>query len=116
LSLSKDNLWEFVTRDSEGNIEDNIDIRDIQHSWKMRMQENTFDIGWNYFAHPNLRTALTPTNPDGKTWRAACDEEHDGLNNLNVFTEIATAEYNTYLKKHGDDARAIPTSKNYCSA
>ena len=61
------------------------------------------------FAPPNLRTALAQTNPDRDTWNAAYDEEYDGLDNLNVFTEITTEEYMKYLRLHGEDARAIPT-------
>ncbi len=45
LNLDKDNLWEFVTRDAEGRITSQIEIADLQYSWKMRMQENTFDVG-----------------------------------------------------------------------
>ena len=46
LNINKDNLWEFVSRDTDGRITFTYNIPDIQHSWKMQMQENTFDIGW----------------------------------------------------------------------
>ena len=46
LHINEDNLWEFVTRDKDGNITFRADLSDIQYSWKMRMQENTFDVGW----------------------------------------------------------------------
>ena len=39
----------------------------------------------------------------------AYDEEHDGLQGLEVFTEITTAEYLEYVRKHGDATQAIPT-------
>ena len=85
LSLLKDNTWEFVTRDCDGKITNTIDISDIQYSWKMCIQENTFDVGWSFdaarrlfgyschvsakslsntLALPNLSTALAPSNPD----------------------------------------------------
>ena len=130
LSLSKDNLWEFVTRDKEGRVVTTIPIHDIQYSWKMRMQENTFDIGWSYdkarrtfgsvrhvsaanlnqtLAPANLRIALASNNPDRLIWSDAYDEEYDNLNNLETFDEITTEEYYRYLKHYGDDARAIPS-------
>ena len=130
LSLSDDNLWEFVARDAKGDVKERIDISDIQCSWKMRMQENTFDVGWNEnkarrvcgtarhvsasslkhnFAPPNLRTALVESNPDNITWRAAHDEEYNGFKKLNVFTEITAEEYQRHNKTHGDDVKAIPT-------
>ena len=130
LSINDEGFWEFVLRDTNGNVTDRHDICDIQYSWKMRLQENTFDIGWdehkarrifgcgrhvsatdlhNNYAPPNLKTAFASNNKDRKIWRDAYDEEYDGLNSLNVFTEITTKEYENYLKKHGEDARAIPT-------
>ena len=94
------------------------------------MQENTFEVRWCFdkarqicgrtnhasatglnrnFAPPNLGSASSPTNPDKETWLAAHNEEHDGLDNSNVFTETSTEECNQCLKRHGDDAKAIPT-------
>ena len=46
LDLNDNNLWEFVKRDANGTIISCSDLSDIQYSWKMRMQENTFDVGW----------------------------------------------------------------------
>ena len=130
LSINNDNLWEFVTRDAEGQVLSKSDISDIQYSWKMRMQENTFDIGWQEdIAHrvygsgrhvsatnlhtncapANLKIALAGSNPDNKVWRSSYNEEYDGLRNLEVFTEISVAEYKAFLRIHGDNARAIPT-------
>ena len=124
LSLDENNVWEFVTRDSEGKV------INIQYLWKIQIQENIFDIGWesdkarqlfgcgrhvsatnlhNNCARPNLRTALLLSNKDRDIWRAAYDEEYDGLTGLNVFTEITTKKYKAYLRKRGEDARAIPT-------
>ena len=78
------------------------------------MQENTFDIGWNFemahrvygigrhvsatnlnssFAPANLRIALAGSNLDNKIWNSAYDEEYDGLQGLRVFSEITTAKY-----------------------
>ena len=79
----------------------------------MRMQENTFDIGWNFdmahhvygigrhvsatnlnvnLAPANLKIALAGSNPDKKIWNSAYNEEYDGLQGLEVFTNITTAE------------------------
>lgn len=79
LSLDENNVWEFVTRDSEGKV------INIQYLWKIQIQENIFDIGWesdkarqlfgcgrhvsatnlhNNCARPNLRTALLLSNKD----------------------------------------------------
>ena len=114
LDLNDNNLWEFVTCDTDGNITSRADLLDLQYSWKMRMQENTFDVGWsNNFAHrvfgtgrhvsatnlhfdcapANLRTALAGSNPDQKIWNAAYDEEYNGLCGLDVFTEITDKQY-----------------------
>ena len=46
LNINNDNLWEFVMRDKEGRITFNANLSDIQYSWKMQMQENSFDVGW----------------------------------------------------------------------
>lgn len=130
LNLDKENLWEFVTRDAEGRITSQIEIADLQYSWKMRMQENTFDVGWEdycarrifgnkrlvYAAHlhfdcapANLRVALASSNPDRKIWDSAYNEEYDGLKDLDVFTKITEQQYKAYLREFGEYARAIPT-------
>ena len=130
LPLSDGNLWEFVTRGTEGSVKETVGIRDAQHSWKMRMQENTFDIGWSLdiarrmcgaaqhvsaatlkhnFAPPNLRTAFAPSDGGHNTWRAACDEECDGLKNLNAFTKMPTKVHERHLKMHVGGAKATPT-------
>ena len=96
----------------------------------MRMQENTFNIGWQEniaccifgtgrhisaanlntnFSPPNLKTALAGSNPDRRVWNASYNEEYDGLNGLNVFTEINAEKYREYRFIHGEKATAIPT-------
>ena len=98
------------------------------------MQENTFDIGRNFemahqvygigrhvsattlntnFAPPNLKIALAGSSPDNKIWNSAYDEEYDGLQGLEVFKEITTAEYLEYVQKHGEAAQAIPTMNSF---
>ena len=85
LNLDKNNIWEFVSRDADGRISFSYLLADLQFSWKMRMQENTFDIGWQecakrvfgigrhvsatglhntHFAPANLKHALAGNNPD----------------------------------------------------
>ena len=94
------------------------------------MQENTFNIGWNFemahcvysigrhvsatdlnvnLAPANLKMVLAGSNPDKKIWNLAYDEEYYGLQGLEVFTEITTTEYLEYVQKHGKAAQAIPT-------
>ena len=94
------------------------------------MQENTFDIGWQecakrvfgigrhisatglnntHFAPASLKQALTSNNPDRDIWDKSYNEEYDGLDNLNVFTEIMTEKYREYVVKYGEKARFIPT-------
>ena len=51
----------------------------------------------SYFAPANLRIALADSNPDNKIWKSAYNEEHDGLQGLEVFSEITTAEYLEYV-------------------
>ena len=57
----------------------------------------------------NLRTALAGNNPDRSVWNASYNEEYDGLNSLNVFTEINAEQYKEYLNKYGEKAQFIPT-------
>ena len=65
-------------------ITTHIDLRDLQYSWKMRILENTFAIGWDNemarrvfncghvsavnlkqnYSPPNLRTAFAASNAD----------------------------------------------------
>ena len=61
------------------------------------------------FAPPNLKTALAGSNPDRKVWDASYNEEYDGLNGLNVFTEINAEQYREYRRIHGEKATAIST-------
>ena len=56
-----------------------------------------------------MKIALASSNPDNKIWNSAYDEEYNGLQGLEVFTEITTAEYLEHVRKHGDAAQAIPT-------
>ena len=74
MNINKENIFEFVSRDSEGRITFTHDLADIQYSWKMRMQENTFDIGWQenvanrvygsgrHVSVTNLNANIAPTN------------------------------------------------------
>ena len=94
------------------------------------MQENTFDIGWQEniacyifgtgrhvlvmdlnanIAPSNLKSALAGSNPDRKVWDTSYNEEYDGLNGLNMFTEITFEQYRKYLRIHGEKAITIPT-------
>ena len=46
LALDDDNYWQFVTRGKDGRITLAVPLRDLEYSWKMRLQENTLEIGW----------------------------------------------------------------------
>ena len=80
----------------------------------MRIQENIFNIGWqeniacyifgtgrhvsatnlNANINPsNLKSALAGSNPNRKVGDASYNEKYDGLNGLNVFTEITTDDF-----------------------
>ena len=61
------------------------------------------------FAPLNLKIALAGSNLDNEVWNLVYDEECNGLQGLEVFTEITTAEYLEYVRKHGEAAQAIPT-------
>ena len=61
-----------------------------------------------HFAQANLKHALA-SNPDRNIWDNSYNEEYDGLNNFNVFTEITTEKYRKYVLKYGKKARFIPT-------
>ena len=84
-NINRDNLWEFFSRDPDGKTTFTHSLSDMQYSWKMRMQENTFDIGWQECARrvfgismpvstiglhnttcapANLQQALTSNNSD----------------------------------------------------
>ena len=92
------------------------------------MQENTFDIGWNFemarrvygighhvsatklhtnFTPTNLRLTLAGNNLSNKIQNLAYDQEYDGLQGLGVFTEITTTKYLEYVQIHGNAAQAI---------
>ena len=74
LHIYKENMFEFVSRDSDGGITFTYDLTNMQYSWKMRMQENTFDIGWQentanrvygtsrHVSATNLNANIAPTN------------------------------------------------------
>ena len=120
----------FVSRDTDGRIVFIPSLSNIQYSWKMRMLENMFDIGWQDCARQvfgigkhisaanfhnstcapaNLQTVLASNNPDRDIWDKSYNEEYDGHENFNMFTEITTEQYKGYLEKYGDKARFIPT-------
>ena len=48
LNINKDGLWEFVTYNADGRISYTSSLSDLKSTWKMIMQENTFDIRWNF--------------------------------------------------------------------
>ena len=106
------------------------DISDIQYSWKMRMQEITFKIGWQEniacrifgtgrhvsatnsnanIASLTLKSALAGSNPNQKVWDASYNKEYDRLNDFNVFTKITAEQYREYRCIHGEKATIIPT-------
>ena len=47
---------EFVSRDPVGRITFTHSLSDMQYSWKIRIQENAFDIGWQECARRVYRT------------------------------------------------------------
>ena len=117
LNINKENLLEFISRNPNGQITFTYHISDIQNSWKMRMQKNIFDIGWqeniacyilgtgqhvsamNLNAHivpPNLKSALAGNNLDRKVWEVSYNNEYNGLNGLNMFTKITAEQYREY--------------------
>ena len=130
LSIGKKNLWDFVIRDRDGNDGVTVPIADIAYSWKHRLQENTFELGWqdniarrvggigrhvsakllqDPLAPSNLKKGLAPTNKDQKIWGDAYDKEYNGLKDLDMLTEISEVEYQRLVKTYGDEAAAIPT-------
>ena len=60
-------------------------------------------------APANLQQALASNNPENEIWNAFYDEEYDGLDNLDVFTEITTEQYKEYLVKYKEKAAFIRT-------
>ena len=70
MNLDKENYWEFVRRGQNGQVTQRESLRDLEYSWKMRLQENTMEIGWQqniarriYGTGPVSYTHLTlPTN------------------------------------------------------
>ena len=114
LNINNNRYWEFVTYDTDSIIVSRSSLSDLQYTWKMRIQENTFDIGLNFemahrvygigrhvsatnlntnFAPANLRIALAGSNLDNKAWNLVYDKEYEELQGLEVFTEITTSEY-----------------------
>lgn len=130
LSLNKDNYWGFVTQGRDGRVMLRVDLKDIEYSWKMRLQENTMEIGWQEniarrifgvgchvsaanFHHTqapgSLKEALSTYNPDRQIWLDSYNKEFDGLTDLNVHTVISEEEYREYVRKYGEAVVAIPT-------
>ena len=95
------------------------------------MQENTFDVGWQEntanrvygtgrhvsptdlntnIARANLylKTVLVGNNLDRLTYNSLYNDEHDGLDNLDIFTKITYLQYEEYRRIHGEKATAIP--------
>ena len=112
--MNEEGYWEFVTRGCNGRITMTVPLNDLEYSWKMRLQENTFEIGWqdgivrqihaygrhvsatglrNTQAPSNLIKALWKSNPDHVIWNKAYNKEYDGLDDMNVFDLISEAEY-----------------------
>ena len=46
LLIGKENLWDFVIRDRDRNDVVTVPIADVAYSWKHRLQENHFKLGW----------------------------------------------------------------------
>ena len=123
LNIDKNSMWNFVSRDADGRISFSYSLADLQFSWKIMMPENTFDIGWQeyakrvfgigrhvlatglhntHFAPANLKHVLASNNPYNKIWNKSYNEEYDGLDRLDEFTEITTEQYHAYVKKYGE--------------
>ena len=74
LNINDDNLWEFLMRDKEGWITFCTNLYDIQNLWKMQIQENSFNVGWQdnlahqvfgigwHISAANLHTNYAPGN------------------------------------------------------
>ena len=90
------------------------------------MKEDKFNFGWTFdmahcvygvscyisttnlnsnFAPANLKIVLAGSNPDNKVCNLAYDEEYDGLQGIEVFTEIITVEYSEFVRKYGDNTQ-----------
>ena len=128
LNLDKENYWEFVRRGRNGQVTQRESLRDLEYSWKMRLQENTMEIGWQqniarriygsgrHVSAVHLQNAQAPgsllaglRSNDKEIWKAAYEEEYTGLSELDVFTTITEQDYQELVRIHGDDAVAIPT-------
>ena len=78
------------------------------HVYGIGQNASAANLHTNY-APGNLNISLDGSNPDQYMWEASYNEEYNGLRGLDVFTEISTAQYHAYLKKHCESTRAIPT-------
>ena len=103
MSLDKENYWEFVRRGQNGQVTQRESLRDLEYSWKMRLQENTMEIGWQqnivrriygtgrHVSAVHLQNAQAPgsllaglRSNDKEIWKAAYEEEYTGLSELDV--------------------------------
>ena len=101
LNVNEDGYWEFVTRGRDGCITMTVPLNDLEYSWKMRLQENTFEIGWQdglarrvhgfgrHVSTAGLSTMQAPSNltkalrsRDRDIWNEAYNKEYDGLSDL----------------------------------
>ena len=75
-----------------------------EYGWQENISCYIFDTGQHVLAAnlnvnialPNLKSALAGSNLDRKIWDTSYDKEYDGLNGLNLFTEITVEQYREY--------------------
>ena len=46
LSIGRENLWDFVINNRDGNNIVTVPIANILYFWQHKLQENTFELGW----------------------------------------------------------------------
>jgi hypothetical protein len=105
--VSTDSGWTFQQRTASGRVTYELDLADLPVTWKDRLAEGTFELGWQLTERAyhvsakglaqgtpaSFQRSLRPDNPDRKIWVDSYLEEAGGLKEQNTYYTISSKEY-----------------------
>jgi hypothetical protein len=105
--VSTDSGWTFQQRTASGQITFELNLADLPVTWKDRLAEGTFELGWQQTERAyhvpakgltqgtpaSFQRSMRPDNPNCKVWIDSYLEEAEGLKEQNTYYTISAKEY-----------------------
>jgi hypothetical protein len=104
---STDAGWIFQQRTASGRITYQLDLADLPVTWKDRMSEGTFQLGWQESERAyhvsakglqqgspaSFQRSMRKDNPDRRIWIESYLEEAEGLKEQKTYSVLSSKEY-----------------------